>query len=78
MMSDEERRGFEGRVRASRWAGARGRQWLGMYELYVLPAGMEFPASVESWLMAHGFVRRDDPINGPFWERPASVELEVA
>ena len=49
-----------------------------MYELYALPAGVGFPASVESWLMAHGFVRRDDPINGPFWERPASVELEVA
>lgn len=78
-MSGVERVEFEAGLRAGRRAGARGRRWLGMYELWPLPVGVGFPPGVEVWLGAHGFVRREDPIRGPFWERPADEEvMEVA
>lgn len=69
---------FEAGLRACRRWGAGSRIRLGMYELWPLPAGTGFPATVEVWLGAHGFVRRDDPVTGPFWERPIDEPMEVA
>lgn len=77
MLKGDEQMEFEAGLRACRRWGAGSRIRLGMYELWPLPAGMEFPAAVEVWLGDHGFVRKDDPVMGPFWERPVIDEMEV-
>lgn len=77
MFDDDEKVEFESVLRSNRCAGARARLWAGMLELYALPKCRQFPVDVQVWLLGRGFVRRDDPVNGPFWERPADVEMEV-
>ncbi len=76
MLAGEELRGFVDVLRLSRCGGARARRWAGMLELYALPERRPFPVDVQVWLLGRGFIRRDDPVLGPFWERPF-VELEV-
>lgn len=75
MMTVDERNEFVRRLRAHGWGGAFGRMRLGMYEVFALPDGQHFPIDVQMWLMGRGFVRRDDPIDGPFWERPGEMEV---
>lgn len=79
MLESEEKREFESVLRNNQCHGARLRQWAGMLELYALPPRRQFPVDVQVWLLGRGFVRRDDPVMGPFWERPVMEEiLEVA
>ena len=78
MLDGEEKADFERVLRRNRCHGARLRLWAGMLELYALPDGRQFPAGVEGWLLGRGFVRRDDPVMGPFWERPVVESVEEA
>lgn len=76
MLRGDEKAEFVNVLRTHRCAGARARRWAGMLELYALPERRQFPVDVQIWLLGRGFVRRDDPVMGPFWERPI-VEMEV-
>lgn len=77
MLEDDEKSAFEQVLRSNGCCGARARLWVGMLELYALPARRQFPVDVQVWLLRRGFVRREDPVEGTFWERPAAVEMEV-
>lgn len=78
MFDDDEKCEFERVLRRARCYGARMRLWAGMMEVYAMPGGRQFPVDVQVWLAGRGFVRRDDPVAGPFWERPLVEILEVA
>lgn len=73
MFDEDEKAEFEGVLRRCRCYGARARLWAGMLELYALPARRQFPDDVEVWLAGRGFARKEDPVMGPFWERPLEV-----
>lgn len=78
MLSDEERIEFEVAIKEAGLFGAKGRTMHGMYELFTVPAHRQFPVDVQVWLVAHGFARREDPVNGPYWSRPAMPEEKRA
>ena len=69
MLTRDEAVDFEGTLRRAGWRGVRGRLFYGMYELF--PVACErLPVEVERWLLFHGFQLREDPVEGPYWQRP--------